>query len=219
MAENIHPLLKNLIPLAEGIAKTFGKNCEVSVHDISNPQRSIVAIFNGHITGKSVGDSMSDVLLKAISEGTLGKDRVNISSKSSDGKILKSSYIFIRDEKGKVIGALCINYDISEFVMFDSIIRDFCQTENKNDMHYPGEKSKDNVNDVLANIVDSTLKSFGKPVNFMTKDEKVYIVKLLDSKGVFLIKGAIDYVARILCVSRYTIYNYLDEVRATDEDF
>lgn len=219
MAENIHPFLKNLIPLAEGIAKTFGKNCEVSIYDISNPQHSIVAIFNGHVTGKNVGDSMSDVVLRSISEGTLGKDRINIRSKSNDGKILKSSYVFIRDERDKVIGALCINYDISEFVMFDSIIKDFCQTESKNQIEYMAETTDSNVNDVLANIVDNTLKNFGKPVNFMTKDEKVYIVKLLDSKGIFLIKGAIDYVAKVLCVSRYTIYNYLDEVRASSDSF
>ncbi|MDD2481760.1 MAG: helix-turn-helix domain-containing protein, partial [Lutispora sp.] len=37
------------------------------------------------------------------------------------------------------------------------------------------------------------------------------IVETLEDKGVFLIKGAVDYVAKVLCVSRYTIYNYLDE--------
>ena len=47
----------------------------------------------------------------------------------------------------------------------------------------------------------------------MTKDDKVEIVRTLDQKGAFLIKGAIDYVAKVLCVSRYTVYNYLDEVR------
>jgi predicted transcriptional regulator YheO len=47
----------------------------------------------------------------------------------------------------------------------------------------------------------------------MSKEEKVQICKQLDAQGAFLIKGAIDYVAAILCVSRYTIYNYLDEIR------
>ena len=48
---------------------------------------------------------------------------------------------------------------------------------------------------------------------YLTKDEKVQIVNKLDRQGAFLIKGAIDYVAKVLCVSRYTIYNYLDEIR------
>ena len=49
----------------------------------------------------------------------------------------------------------------------------------------------------------------------MEKEDKLVIVRRLDEKGVFLVKGAIDYVANILGVSRYTIYNYLDEVRSS----
>ena len=69
------------------------------------------------------------------------------------------------------------------------------------------------VNEILGSIVDKTMESIGKPVAFISKDEKVKIVQLLDEKGVFLIKGAVDYVAKVLCVSRYTVYNYLDEIR------
>jgi VWFA-related protein len=72
------------------------------------------------------------------------------------------------------------------------------------------------VNEMLSSIVNKTLESVGKPVAFISKEEKVSIVQLLDEKGVFLIKGAIDYVAKVLCVSRYTVYNYLDEIRVND---
>ena len=47
----------------------------------------------------------------------------------------------------------------------------------------------------------------------MSKEEKVAIVKNLDSQGIFLIKSSIDYVASVLCVSRYTIFNYSDKIR------
>lgn len=219
MPDNIHPLLKNMIPLAEAIAKTFGKNCEVSVHDISTPHNSIIAIFNGHVTGRKVGGPMLDTTIRALKDGLRGQDKINISSKSNEGKLLKSSSIFIRDEKGKIIGCLNINYDLSEFIMFDNLIKDFCQTESSSSSEILVESENSNVNDVLTNMVDITLKNYGKPVNFMTKEEKVNVVKLLDTKGVFLIKGAIDYVAKVLCVSRYTIYNYLDEIRVGEDIF
>jgi len=35
----------------------------------------------------------------------------------------------------------------------------------------------------------------------------------LDKKGVFLVKGSVEQVASVLGVSRYTIYNYLEETR------
>lgn len=48
----------------------------------------------------------------------------------------------------------------------------------------------------------------------MQKEHKLKIVEVLDEKGVFLIKGAVDDVANAIGVSRYSVYNYLDEIRA-----
>ncbi|MDI6601473.1 MAG: helix-turn-helix transcriptional regulator [Thermoanaerobacteraceae bacterium] len=216
MEENYNPLLKSFIPLVEALGKMFGKNCEVVLHDISNPQKSIVAIANGHVTGRKVGGPMTDYGLMVLREGKY-EDVINYRSKSKDGKILKSSTIFIKDEKKRAIGCICINYDISEMEMLKNTLTEICGTEADN-TQVVDETFADDVNSVLANIVSSTLDSFGRPVNYMTKEDKVNVVKILDSKGVFLIKGSVDYVAKVLCVSRYTIYNYLDEIRvATDQ--
>ena len=48
----------------------------------------------------------------------------------------------------------------------------------------------------------------------MTKEEKVKVVEMLDDRGIFLVKGAVDVVALALAVSKYTVYNYLEEARA-----
>ena len=64
-----YQILQGFIPIVEGIAKTFGKNCEVVLHDFSNLQSSIIAIENGHVTGRSVGSPMTEVGLKAIKKG------------------------------------------------------------------------------------------------------------------------------------------------------
>ena len=66
----------------------------------------------------------------------------------------------------------------------------------------------------MGGIVQSVLNNYPIPVKLMEKEDKLQIVKRLDEKGVFLVKGAIDHVATILGVSRYTIYNYLDETRS-----
>jgi len=212
--EELHPALKGIIPVIEGIAKTFGKNCEVVLHDINNPQSSIIAIANGHVTGRTVGGPMSEYGLSALRKGEYDKNKVNYLKKTSDGRILKSSSLFVKDENGKVIGFLCINFDMSELSIIKSLLNDFIEVSDGISIENSSEESfGSNINDVLNSIVNRTLDSLGKPVAFMSKEEKVNIVELLDQKGVFLIKGAIDYVAKVLCVSRYTIYNYLDEIR------
>jgi predicted transcriptional regulator YheO len=123
--------------------------------------------------------------------------------------------MFIKDENDEVLGCLCINFDMSELTVAKRVIDELLQTdadeENKNN------DGANKVNDVLTDIVQNTLEQSGKPVAYMSKEEKVSIVKKLDLQGAFLIKGAIDYVAKVLCVSRYTIYNYLDEIRVDNK--
>lgn len=45
------------------IAEMFGKKCEVLIHDFRNPQHSIMAIENGHVTGRKIGDPITDLAL------------------------------------------------------------------------------------------------------------------------------------------------------------
>lgn len=214
MKNNIHPILKAMIPLVEGIAQTFGKNCEVVLHDVKNPQNSILCISNGHVTGRVEGGPMSEYGLQTLRKAQFDKHNINYMKKTSDGRILKSSLMFIKDEKGELIGFLCINIDISEITVVKNILNDmFGIVTPESSTESQEESFGSTINEVLSNIVNKTLDKFGKPVAFMSKEDKVSIVEVLDEKGVFLIKGAVDYVAKVLCVSRYTIYNYLDEIR------
>ncbi len=216
MEKNIHPILKSIVPLVNSVAETLGKNCEVVLHEINGNKKSIVAIKNGNITGRSIGSPMLDVGIKALTKDDNVDNILNYKNKSSDGRILKSSTTFIRDEKEKIIGCLCINIDISQFVLAKNALNELVQTDVNAEVSLEDFDSN-SVNDVLVNIVSSTIESTGKPVAYMSKEEKVNVVKKLNEKGAFLIKGAIDYVAKILCVSRYTVYNYLDEIRINEK--
>lgn len=217
MSDELHPILKSMIPLVEGIANTFGKNCEVILHDIRYPQSSIIAIANGHISGRTIGSPMSEYGLATLRRGQFDKPLINYSKKTKDGKLLKSTSLFIKDEEERLIGFLCINYDISELTIAKNIISDITNIVDTIDFSEDSEESYGStVNEMLSGIVNKILESVGKPVVFITKEEKVSIVQLLDEKGIFLIKGAVDYVAKTLCVSRYTVYNYLDEIRANE---
>ncbi|MCT4565857.1 MAG: PAS domain-containing protein [Maledivibacter sp.] len=212
MDRTLNPILKSYIPIVEGLSKTFGKNCEVILHDFSRMESSIVAIKNGHVTGRSVGSPMTEVGLKAVRKGSIKDNIINYTGKSLEGRALKSSTMFIKDENDVVLGCLCINFDLSELVVAKKVIDELTKTE-VSETEKSSQDSGNRVNDVLIDIVKNTLDEVGKPVAYMGKEEKVNIVKKLDNQGAFLIKGAIDYVAKVLCVSRYTIYNYLDEIR------
>ena len=87
--------------LAHGLALQFGPNCEVVVHDLETEDvdHSIVVIENGHVSGRKLGDGPSHIVFESMHEGiTDVHDREPYLTKTADGKLLKSSTIFIRND-------------------------------------------------------------------------------------------------------------------------
>jgi len=213
--EKKHPIIKSLIPVVKTISATFGKNCEVVLHDFSGPQHSIIFIANGHVTGRKVGDPITDFALASWREGGFGdgsQDKLlNYKTKTKDGRILKSSSVFIKNEKNKIVGCLCINYDMTGHLMFENIINEFCTINELNEEKE--ETFVKDVDEILDNIIGKAIEEINKPVSLMQKEDNLRVVQIVDKKGGFMIKGSIDQLAQSLNVSRYTIYNYLDELK------
>ena len=95
--------------VAKGLAGQFGRNCEVVIHDLrgDDHEHTIIAIENGHVTGRSIGDGPSHIVLESLRENPdLIEDRISYLTKTSDGRVLKSTTLFIRDDDEKVIDLL-----------------------------------------------------------------------------------------------------------------
>lgn len=110
---------------------------------------------------------------------------------------------------------MCINYDLTEYLMFNKIIEEFCSNVglNKEKSKEEVETFTNDVDEILENIIIKAINKTGKPVSMMQKSDKLMVAKIVNEKGGFLIKGAITQLASEISVSRYTIYNYLDELK------
>lgn len=212
-SKKYHPKLQALFPVAEGIAETFGKNVEVVFHDLSQPENSLIYMV-GNITERKLGAPITNLVLQTIQQkGNNAPNLIGYQTSTKDGKTLKSSTIFVRDDSEKIIGCMCINLDITDFLICQKILGYYTKTD-KPDEGVTQEEFYNDVNEAMGGIVQSVLSNYPAPVKLMEKEDKLNVVKKLEEKGVFLVKGAIDHVASILGVSRYTIYNYLDEARS-----
>jgi predicted transcriptional regulator YheO len=208
-----------LLPLVDGIARTFGKNCEVVLHDLSNPSKSIVKIANGHITGREVGVPLTDLglqLFERIKNGQNGPNGdlfVGYRTKTEQGRDLKSTTIFIRNSRGKVVGSLCINIDVTSYALTKNILEDLCETD-EHDFKDLGsaspEKFHHSLDTLIQDLLTGSIGKIGKPVIFMTREEKIQIVRDLKEKGFFLIKGSLKKLSQAIGVSSPTIYKYLE---------
>jgi len=79
------------------------------------------------------------------------------------------------------------------------------------------ERFEHSVDEVLETLIQNAISSVGKNPVDMTRDEKVAIVAYLETKGAFLIRYSVERVAELLGMTKYTIYNYLDEIRKKQE--
>lgn len=205
--------LQFLFQLAKGIAKQFGPNCEVVVHDLASndPDSSIVAIENGHVTGRKVGDGPSHVVLEALRNGRENlEDHFSYLTKTKDGKILKSSTFYIRDDDGEAEGIFAINYDITLILAMEDTLHQLTAIEREEQEPEPIAR---NVSDLLDELIEQSVKVVGKPVALMTKEDKVKAIQFLNNTGAFLITKSGDKVCKFFGISKYTLYSYIDEAK------
>lgn len=203
--------LNTLKQIAKGIAATFGSNCEVVVHDVTGRgnDSTVVAIENGHVTGRKVGDGASQVALEQeLMADAQPPDRLCYLTRTPDGKILKSSTMFIRGKNGKVAAILGINYDISALLMVEGAVRELTAVPAGS----AGEPQKIvNVNDLLDELIEQSVSLVGKPVALMNKDDKMKAIGFLSQSGAFLVTKSGDKIAKYFGISKYTLYSYIEK--------
>ena len=126
---------------------------------------------------------------------------------------LKASTVFLRDGRGSVIGALSINYDLTETLLLSGALERFSRrtpVESAAAAPIGGNGVGGQIEEAFQEAADAV----GRPAPLMAREQKVRVVQDLERRGIFLIKGAVDEVARFLGVSRYTVYNYRKEASA-----
>lgn len=216
--EAMEQILHFLKQLAHGLAAQFGNSCEVVIHDLTKKDldKSIVYIENGHVSNRHTGDGPSGIVLETLrSDPGKLKDKLAYLTRTDDGRILKSSTLYIRNEEGKIIYIFSMNYDITTLLAAENSIRGLVQTEPEDS---PGEDTSDspqrithNVTELLDLLIEQAIARVGKPVAMMNKDDKVAVVQYLNNAGAFLITKSGDKVSSLLGISKFTLYSYMDK--------
>ena len=172
-----------------------------------------VTTENGTIFDISIGENGKIRFWKFINPELLTeKARKGVEyRKTKNGKILKSSTIFIRDDSDKIIGIFGINYDISLMLAMEKELSSFTGTIEEDTTKEPIAV---NIGDLLDELISQSVRHIGKPVTLMTKEDKVQVVRLLNEAGAFLITKSGPKVCQFLGISKYTLYSYLDEIKS-----
>jgi len=215
--------LQSYRQFVEFLGQAMGPNCEVVLHDLTNPDNAIIAIANGHVSGRQVGGPTTDLVLKVLQEGLEGGQSfiANYNARVKNNNICRSSSFFIRDQNDKVIGVLCVNVDINTFVeakkLLDCLIR--CEEQPHSfekttvDVVNVFENLHSSIDDVLTAIIDNVLNKYEITPDRMSLDEKIDVVKCLNENGLFLLKGGFSELAKRMQISEPTLYRYLNKIK------
>lgn len=197
---------------ARGIAEMFGSSCETLVHDMTIPTHPILSIYNGHVSGRTVGSTM-DILGAGwtLDEEALVTDQVNMFASTPNGQQIKSSTFHLIGEDYNL--ALGINFDYTSLVFANRILVDLmsAQSDLQSALWQGGDSRQ------LEEVFEECLNAVGKPVAALTKTDRIKVVALLAQKDAFSFKKAVPFVAKHLQVSRYTVYKYLSELAQEGE--
>ena len=213
--------LESLVLIAHGIARHFGSDCEVCIHDLqaNDLEHTICYSINGQVSGRKLGDGASKIVLEtleALKKGENVSDHLGYRTHTSDGRILKSSTIFLKDETGKYRFILGINHDMTDFINAQSALSNIVENIETTDEDIYGQIPL-SVNDLLDNLIEQSVKLVGKTPALMTKDEKVKAIRFLQNAGAFLITRSGDKISQFFGISKFTLYSYIDQAKAVDE--
>jgi predicted transcriptional regulator YheO len=67
----------------------------------------------------------------------------------------------------------------------------------------------------LDRLIAGVERELGAPLAALSREDKQRAVRLLDERGAFRLRKAVEDVADALGVSRFTVYNYLNSSAAT----
>lgn len=210
--------LAEYIPLVSFLGRALGENYEVFLYDLSKKEHTIVAIENGFISGRKKGSLMKDVIIKVLEAEHEGKkdEFIQKDAISRDGRHFKSSSKIIRDEKGKPIGVLCINFNIDSFLCISDFLKsfhvDFGSIGNidLSKVMFEGEVFKDEDESGLDVVYKRALLK-NPSIDIANATGRQAAIDMLYKEGMFDIRGSVSYVAKKIKISEPSIYRYLNK--------
>lgn len=222
MPDSSKELLRQYARLTEFLGRALGPDYEVALHDLTDTNRSLIAIANGHISGRKVGAPLTNRALSILRDKSYEYSdyRIHDYGLSVGGRELRSNTMFIK-EGGRLIGMLCINFDDSRYRAVAGEMLRLCHPDaflasavsavvpEAASARAVPEMFSDSPEAVVRDAVDRELERRGVTAERLTADERVEIITALDESGIFLIKGAVKDAAAALGCSQASVYRYL----------
>lgn len=220
-------VINALRPVVPMLAAMAGPHLEVVLHDVSKPENSVIAIANGHISGRSVGSSVLEgpqndkgfaaatrIKSKDGAVHSIVEDYVTV---TADGRELRSASAIFRDAGGEPFATLCLNADLSGFKAAHGWLSQMLKPMVAAAAPAPVAPPESQMDTLMQEIISEAVGPGGS-AETMKREEKIQAVGAMQRRGLFIVKGGVERAAAALGVSRFTVYNYMEQLRRREQD-
>lgn len=224
--------------LVDFLGQTLGPDYEITLHDLDPNNSTIVAIANGRVSGRTVGSPLTNMAQQMLAQKQYEDSDylLNYNSQLASGKTIRSSTMFLKDDSGKPVALLCINFDDTRFhAISDNLIKlihpvDFAeqhffpaqaaaveppsQPEPRRPVTHPqAETTHNDVASLMKALFDEVASTVTIPLDRLTQEERTQFIAQLNDRGMFRFKGAVQYATERLACSQASVYRYLSKVK------
>jgi predicted transcriptional regulator YheO len=194
--------LTPFLPFAQSISVLLHPQAEVVIHDLATGK--IAALLN-NFSGRKVGDP--SLLEEELKPETLPDYFGPYSKINNDGRKLKSVSTTLRNKKGKAIGLLCINLDVSAMEELATNLLVFCKSQDEAPL--PSQLFADDWREKINLFIHQYLKDQQWNRSVLTRAQIKDILRKLKNAGGFKAKNSADHIAACLGISRASVYLHL----------
>lgn len=208
LSDHDRAILYSYVNVAEGVAEFLGNFCEVVIHNLENMDHSVMHIINGHLSGRQVGASISEVTLSFLNR-MMAEPNLNhlyYFAKNKRGETFKSSISAIMGEKKNIIGLLCINMYLSSPI---SDLVHFMTPSESTKQENISETFVENTVELMLHALEEAKKAVYSNLSISSSNKNKEIVSTLYQKGIFNLKDSVVTIADHLGISKNTVYMHI----------
>ncbi|MFE6866695.1 transcriptional regulator [Kitasatospora sp. NPDC057692] len=204
--EDTDPRVRMWAPVGQAVALLLGPYAEVVLHDPGTDR--ILAIWNP-MGSRAPGDPS---LLGELDElDPSARDVFGPYEKLlADGRRLSSVSAVLRGPDGEPAAVLCVNLDRTPLEQAAAVLQAFGAPT----VARPEPLFEQDWTESVQHIVGGYVRECGRPVERLTRADRLAVLARLDEAKVFAVRRAAPVVAGALRVSRSTLYGLLAELRA-----
>ncbi len=192
--------------VCRAVALLLGPYAEVVLHDAE--QDRVLAIWNPMTTRRAGDPSLLGELdqLEPSADDVYGPYEKLL----ADGRRLSSVSAVLRGPDGQPSAVLCVNLDRTPLEQAAALLAGFAAPTAPR----PQALFEQDWPDRVHQIIGSFVRSRGRPVERLGREDRLAVLAELDQAGVFAVRRAVPVVASALRTSRSTVYSLLAELRA-----